>query len=352
MKKSRSVLIFRSCLVSPPFAHIHSEDQKRLLPQKKSGGKSHDTRPETTSFPKTTLFPQQRSQNMAIGIRKLHLSTSSNVTALKEALVQLKPPVFLSPGATTGVPPSQAASLDVVDVLLQIVPTHLEIETVRQFLSQDSTQQAVLAEGENLTKILMDFPFGNTTNGDESTQIRLELSVRRMVKTLSFKLRAAALIANVTSEFVAIERAFGALTQSLALKKLLAIVLSFGNFMNHSTFRGSAHGFNLEDLLTLRNVTSQNPQAHRTFLNYLVAYLKEKDPAVLQLWDELEPVVALPVEALLTLKHQGMNSPPPPPHSFPPEFGVHMFSISSHHTLFKNVAGDCKLKTLKKDFEM
>jgi hypothetical protein len=290
---------------------------------------------------------------MAIGIRKLHLSTPSHVTAFKEALVRLLPPVFLPPGATTSVPPSQATSLDVVDVLLQIVPTNVEIETVRQFLSLDSTQ-AVLAEGENLAKALMDFPFGSNTN-DEPTQLRLELSVRRMVQTLSFKLRAADLIANVKSEFVAIERAFGALKKSMAFKKLLAIVLSFGNFMNHSTFRGSAHGFNLEDLLTLRNVTSQNPQAHRTFLNYLVAYLKEKDPAVLQLWDELEPLVALPVEALLTLKHHGNKLPCF--YGFPVLFhqnSAFIFSVSlitSHHSV-QTFGGGCKLKTLKKDFEM
>jgi hypothetical protein len=225
---------------------------------------------------------------------------------LKESLVALSPPVFPSPWSGGKDAPSASdtnkSALEVVEVLSQLVPTNLEIKTVREFVDADASQ-AVLAEGESMAKAFIEFPFGANGGGAETEAWRPLLSVQVMVATLKFKMRAPDLIASARSHFEAIHSATTALHQSTAFKKVLAAVLSMGNYMNHSTFRGSAHGFDLDSLLTLRHVTSHNSQVHRTLLMFLVAHFKEHDPDVLHLREEFAPLCALDSDTLLALKH-------------------------------------------------
>ncbi|KAL8283496.1 hypothetical protein RQP46_005599 [Phenoliferia psychrophenolica] len=83
------------------------------------------------------------------------------------------------------------------------------------------------------------------------------------------------------------------LKNSVKFKKLLSTVLSLGNMLNASTFRGDADGFQLEALLKLKEARATSPSASTpTLLHYLARVLLRSDPSLLAFLDDAPHVEA------------------------------------------------------------
>eukprot|EP01125_Pyxidicula_operculata_P009147 TRINITY_DN3030_c1_g1_i2.p1 TRINITY_DN3030_c1_g1~~TRINITY_DN3030_c1_g1_i2.p1 ORF type:complete len:1032 (+),score=314.50 TRINITY_DN3030_c1_g1_i2:1523-4618(+) len=77
--------------------------------------------------------------------------------------------------------------------------------------------------------------------------------------------------------------------KNLKLKRVLEVVLAYGNFLNHGSNKGGAWGFQLSALLRLVDVRSQSdPQ--KTILHYIVEYVEEGYPECLDFPNEMDAV--------------------------------------------------------------
>ncbi|ORY08436.1 FH2-domain-containing protein [Basidiobolus meristosporus CBS 931.73] len=86
------------------------------------------------------------------------------------------------------------------------------------------------------------------------------------------------------------EKASKALQNSQNFPKLLEIILVVGNFMNGTSFRGSAYGFKIHSINRLVDTKGKHNQI--TLLHFLVNTIEEKFPHILKFLDELKPVGA------------------------------------------------------------
>jgi hypothetical protein len=78
-------------------------------------------------------------------------------------------------------------------------------------------------------------------------------------------------------------------TESKALKGMLALVLRVGNFLNGGSPRGGAYGFKIEFLTKLKDVRSAEPGF--TFVHLLAKLVEENLPPLRGLVDELNQVI-------------------------------------------------------------
>jgi len=78
------------------------------------------------------------------------------------------------------------------------------------------------------------------------------------------------------------------LKRSSKLKTVLATVLQLGNELNGGTFRGDADGFQLSDLLKLKDTRATNASGVTpTLLHFLARVFLRKDPSLLQFLVEM-----------------------------------------------------------------
>jgi hypothetical protein len=75
---------------------------------------------------------------------------------------------------------------------------------------------------------------------------------------------------------------------SAKFHRILEVVLAVGNFMNGTSFRGGAYGFSLTLLTKLKDTRGEGGV---NLLEYIVRFLRTKDPETLQLaedWPNLQ----------------------------------------------------------------
>eukprot|EP01084_Bolivina_argentea_P320146 555449_1 len=90
---------------------------------------------------------------------------------------------------------------------------------------------------------------------------------------------------------------------SLDLKLLLSIILSFGNHMNSGTRKGQAHGFYITILTQMTSIKSIIINDNRSLLMYIYEFCDEKYPNALNVLNELlEPLRAVTSIELKMLK--------------------------------------------------
>jgi len=89
------------------------------------------------------------------------------------------------------------------------------------------------------------------------------------------------------------KKALTAIDKSENLRKMLQIVLAFGNFLHADTSHGNSevrygvYGFHLDSLITLKTVKSQDNESF-TLLTYIYSYCKNHFPDALKVIDELK----------------------------------------------------------------
>ncbi len=70
------------------------------------------------------------------------------------------------------------------------------------------------------------------------------------------------------------------------LKSFLGLVLTVGNFLNNGSYKANANGFKIESLLKIRDM--KNTEGKSNLLAFLLSYLHERHPGILNLSDELK----------------------------------------------------------------
>jgi hypothetical protein len=152
-----------------------------------------------------------------------------------------------------------------IGIIQQIAPTQEECETVMNH-NDDSVD---LAEPDKFFRVL---------NGIPNLQERLD--------AWSFKLRFLGLVSNIRPDIENLNLTCKELKSSEKLAKLLALVLTVGNFLNGSNKNKISYGFKLKSLIKLNDTKSSDGKT--SLLQYIVKIIKAKHPEVLNFYEELE----------------------------------------------------------------
>lgn len=156
---------------------------------------------------------------------------------------------------------------DMLEQLLKYVPTSEEMQLLNEF------------EGE-------------TENLARADRFLFEMGMishyEQRVKALYFKKKYQDRMADVKPKVEAVFECSKQLMRSRRLKKLLEIVLSFGNYMNRGQ-RGNARGFTLTSLNNMVD-TKSGVNKQITLLHYLVEVLEKRFPDVTKLDSDLNRV--------------------------------------------------------------
>jgi len=84
-------------------------------------------------------------------------------------------------------------------------------------------------------------------------------------------------------------RACVAVKKSSKLKRVLEIVLAFGNFLNYNTNRGGCWGYRIKDLSHIGDVRSA-ADSEKTMVHYIIDYMEVAYPEDCDFYVELQPL--------------------------------------------------------------
>ncbi|KAK8758375.1 hypothetical protein V5799_003996 [Amblyomma americanum] len=216
---------------------------------------------------KVTLLEHNRLRNMAISRRKIELATDVVVRAVNS--LDLK-----------------TISQDCVDILLRMVPNDAETKAYREYEREKKPVDALTDEDKFLLQL---------------TKIeRLSQKLNIMSYIASF----AENIQIITPQVHAITAASRAIKNSKRLRKLLEVILAFGNYMNSSK-RGPAYGFKLQSLDMLADTKTADRKI--SLLHYIVETVSAKFPDLMAFDQELrfvERACTVTLENILTDSHE------------------------------------------------
>uniref|UniRef100_A0A5B7AKV2 Formin-like protein n=1 Tax=Davidia involucrata TaxID=16924 RepID=A0A5B7AKV2_DAVIN len=192
--------------------------------------KSKNDRRKDSSFEPSTQYIQiidaKKSQNLAILLRALNVTTEEVCDALKEG---------------------NELPTGLVQTLLKMAPTTEEELKLRLF-SGDLSQ---LGPAERFLKVMVGIPFAF-----------------KRLESLFFMSSFQEDIPSIKESFQILEVACKELRNSRLFLKLLEAVLKTGNRMNDGTFRGGAQAFKLDTLLKLSDVKGTDGKT--TLLHFVV----------------------------------------------------------------------------------
>ncbi|MCD7469383.1 hypothetical protein HAX54_008357 [Datura stramonium] len=190
----------------------------------------------SSSFDQTSQYIQiidpKKSQNLAILLKALNVTTEEVYDALKEVLTLLE---------GNELPP------ELIQTLLKMAPTTDEELKLRLFAGDISQ----LGPAERFLKSIVAIPF----------------AFKRM-EALLLMCSLQEEVSSIKESFVTLEVACKELRNSRLFLKLLEAVLKTGNRMNDGTFRGGAQAFKLDTLLKLSDVKGTDGKT--TLLNFVV----------------------------------------------------------------------------------
>lgn len=112
---------------------------------------------------------------------------------------------------------------------------------------------------------------------------------KRKVSALLFKLQFESCITEIQQEALAIEKACEELSNSVRLRQLLGIVLTFGNRLNTAgNGKRKAGAFTLDSLLKLKQAKAFDKKT--TFLHYIVLIVRRNNELLLNFKDDIPTV--------------------------------------------------------------
>uniref|UniRef100_A0A8C6SPX1 Formin like 1 n=1 Tax=Neogobius melanostomus TaxID=47308 RepID=A0A8C6SPX1_9GOBI len=180
---------------------------------------------------KVCLMEPNRAKNLAITLRKEGMAASDICCAI-ETYNQ------------------RALSLDFLELLERFIPTEYEMNEEDRFMVRFSKIPRLAQRISTLTFM------GNFTDSVQLIQTQLDAII---AASMSIK-------------------------SSAKLKKILEIILAFGNYMNSSK-RGAAHGFRLQSLDLL--LETKSTDRRQTLLHFIVGIIQEKYPELQSFHTEL-----------------------------------------------------------------
>eukprot|EP00049_Salpingoeca_infusionum_P027281 m.31484 g.31484 ORF g.31484 m.31484 type:complete len:956 (-) comp9422_c1_seq2:510-3377(-) len=207
-----------------------------------------------------TVLESDRAKNLVITVRRL--AVGGDYEALRKTIISSDLPLL---------------SAEHAELLLSYIPRDEEIKG----LDKHKHHKDRLAEGERFMFEMMGVD-------------RYESRLRVMTYIGYFD----ELVLSVGPQIEAVLRASDCLLNSASFKKLLEIIMAFGNYMNSSK-RGPAYGFKLPTFERLLDTKSQDRK--QTLLHFLAHTVEEHYPQVLRFMDELSSLPEASRVSLQTL---------------------------------------------------
>ncbi|KAL3874321.1 hypothetical protein ACJMK2_037352 [Sinanodonta woodiana] len=217
--------------------------------KKQIDGDNEDSKSTKMKTKELSVIDGRRAQNCTILLSKLKLSNEEIARAMLVMDEQEDIPK------------------DMLEQLLKFVPSNEEIQLLSE-LGHDIDQMA------RADRFL--YEMGKITHYEER------------VTALYFKKKFQDRMLDIKPKIGAVFEGSKQMCRSRQLKKLLEIVLAYGNYMNRGQ-RGNARGFTLRSLNNLVD-TKSSISKNVTLLHYLVEVLEKKFPDLLKLENEVEDV--------------------------------------------------------------
>lgn len=233
------------------------------------GLKGGDTTPKTLKKKKEsiTLLEPNRVRNVAITRRKIELTNDEIMRAI--VYIDLK-----------------VLSIDIVDILQTILPNEQEVKAYKLY-EKDKKPIDLLSDEDKFMWQLCKV---------DRLQQRLQI--------MSFIANFHDDIHHLQPQVNAVIAASMSLRNSQKVRKLLEIILAFGNYMNSSK-RGAVYGFKLQSLDMLMDTKTADKKL--TLMHFLVDTVQEKFPDILNFESELrfiEKAALVSMENITTDIHE------------------------------------------------
>ncbi|XP_076616292.1 formin-like 1b isoform X1 [Chaetodon auriga] len=196
---------------------------------------------------KVSLMEPNRAKNLAITLRKEGMAASDICCAIETYNLR-------------------ALSLDFLELLERFIPTEYEMKLIHNY-EREGRPLDELSEEDRFMVRFSKIP---------------RLSQR--ISTLTFMGNFPESVQLIQPQLNALIAASMSLKSSSKLKKVLEIILAFGNYMNSSK-RGSAYGFRLQSLDVLLDTKSTDRR--QTLLHFIVSIIQEKYPDAQAFYSEL-----------------------------------------------------------------
>ncbi|XP_048869305.1 formin-like protein 1 isoform X2 [Brienomyrus brachyistius] len=196
---------------------------------------------------KVSLIEPNRAKNLAITLRKGGMSAGEICTAI-ETYNQ------------------QSLSLDFLELLERFIPSAYEMKLIQNY----EREGRPLDELSEEDRFMMHF--GKIPR------------LAQRISTLTFMGNFVESVQLLQPQLNAVIAASMSIKSSAKLKKILEIILAFGNYMNSSK-RGAAYGFRLQSLDLLLDTKSTDRS--QTLLHFIVNIIQEKYPEMQSFYSEL-----------------------------------------------------------------
>uniref|UniRef100_A0A8C5ABM7 Formin-like 1 n=1 Tax=Gadus morhua TaxID=8049 RepID=A0A8C5ABM7_GADMO len=193
------------------------------------------------------LMDPNRAKNLAITLRKAGTTPANICTAIQTYN-------------------QEALNLDFLELLERFLPSDYELKLIQKYES----------EGRSLEEL-----------GEEDRFMVQFSKIPRLaqrISTLAFMGNFPSVIVSLQTQLNAIIAASMSIQSSSKLKKILEIILAFGNYMNSSK-RGAAYGFRLQSLDLLLETKSTDRK--QTLLHFIVDIIHQKYPELRSFYTEL-----------------------------------------------------------------
>lgn len=197
--------------------------------------------------PKTTLIDSNKSKNLAITLRKGGMTPDKICTAI-EAYDQ------------------SALSIDFLELLEPFIPSDFEMKLLKNYENDGRPLEELAAEDQFVLR------FGKIPR------------LNQRINTLTFMGNFPDTVKRLQPQLDSLISASMSIKSSDKLKKILEIVLAFGNYMNSSK-RGSAYGFRLQSLDLL--LETKSTDRSQTLLHFIANVIQEKYPDLVNFHSDL-----------------------------------------------------------------
>ncbi|XP_073713232.1 formin-like protein 1 [Misgurnus anguillicaudatus] len=196
---------------------------------------------------KVSLLEANKAKNLAITLRKGGMTPDVICTAIERY-------------------DQQSLSLDFLELLERFIPSEYEMKLLQNYEKEGRSLEDLSEEDRFVSR------FGKIPR----------LSQR--INTLTFMGNFPESIKRLQPQLDAIIAASVSIKSSTKLKKILEIILAFGNYMNSSK-RGAAYGFRLQSLDLLLDTKSTDRS--QTLLHFIASMVHEKYPELASFHSEL-----------------------------------------------------------------
>ncbi|XP_042360198.1 LOW QUALITY PROTEIN: formin-like protein 1 [Plectropomus leopardus] len=224
------------------------EEQFKTRAQGNPTGLSNIKKKEVQKAPsKTSLIDPNRAKNLAITLRKGGMNPSAICTAIETY-------------------DQQSLSIDLLELLEPFIPTDYELKLLVNYEKDGRPLEELTNEDQFI------FRFGKIPR------------LKQRISTLTFMGNFPDTVKRLQPQLNSIIAASMSIKSSTKLKKILEIILAFGNYMNSSK-RGAAYGFRLQSLDLL--LETKSTDRSQTLLHFITSIIQEKYPDLANFHTEL-----------------------------------------------------------------